>query len=165
MKQLLWPDEVSTLETAPIAILQEQASLLGPKTNHIVEAKVSRSDIYLPSKKHGFRYDFYLYAPILRNYAYHLFSTTHYQDLSDTAYQVYPVVFHIIYEDMRQELESQLGALRQAQEPWEGKLIAKTEEEFCLILSKIFHSKRTQGVIGRMKAQSKDYEPDKQVSF
>ena len=96
MKQLLWPDEVSTLETAPIAILQQQASLLGPKTNHIVEAKVSRSDIYLPSKKHGFRYDFYLYAPILRNYAYHLFSTTHYQNLSASAYQVYPVVFHII---------------------------------------------------------------------
>ena len=112
---------------------------------------MSRSDIYLPSKKHGFRYDFNLYAPILRNVAYHLFSTTHYQDL-------YPVVFHIIYEDMRQELESQLGA-------WGKKLIAKTEEEFCLILSKIFHSKRTQGVIGRMKAQSKDYEPDKQVSF
>lgn len=151
MKQLLWPDEVSMIKAAPIAILQQQASLLGQKTNHIVEAKVSRSDIYLPSKKHGFRYDFYLYAPILRNYAYHLFSTTHYQDL-------YPVVFHIIYEDMRQELESQLGA-------WEGKLIAKTEEEFFLILSKIFYSKRTQGVIGRMKAQSKDYEPDKQVSF
>jgi len=28
MKELLWPDEVSTLEAAPIAILQEQASLL-----------------------------------------------------------------------------------------------------------------------------------------
>ena len=161
MKQLLWPDEVSTLETAPIAILQQQASLLGPKTNHIVEAKVSRSDIYLPSKKHGFRYDFYLYAPILRNYAYHLFSTTHYQNLSGSAYQVYPVVFHIIYEDMRQELESQLGAWGGTTEP----VIARTEEEFFLILSKIFHSKRTQGVIGRMKAQSKDYEPDKQVSF
>lgn len=155
---LLWPDEVSTLDAAPIAILQHQASLLGPKTNHIVEAKVSRSDIYLPSKKHGFRYDFYLYAPILRNYAYHLFSTTHYLDL-------YPVVFHVIYEDMRQELESQLGVRRLAQEPWEGKLIASEEEEFCVILSKIFHSKRTQGVIGRMRAQSKDYEPDKQVSF
>lgn len=158
MKQLLWPDEVSMIKAAPIAILQQQASLLGPKTNHVVEAKVSRSDIYLPSKKHGFRYDFYLYAPILRNYAYHLFSTTHYQDL-------YPVVFHIIYEDMRQEVESELAAHRRSEEPWEGKLIARTEEEFCLILSKIFHSKRTQGVIGRMKAQSKDYEPDKQVSF
>ena len=36
--------------------------------------------------------------------------------------------------------------------------MASEEEEFGLILSKIFHSKRTECVIGRMRTQSKDYE-------
>jgi hypothetical protein len=145
MTYLLWPDEVSEVGIdAPIAILQEQASLLGKNTSHVVEAKISRSEIYIPSKKHGFRYDFSLYAPILRNYVYYLFSTTHhYTDW-------YPVIFHLDDEKMRKELSSKLGE-------WQGNLTASSEEEFCTILSAIFQSKKTEGVIARIIAQSKQY--------
>lgn len=147
MSDLLWPDEEVEIGTdAPVAILLEQASLLGTLTNHVVEAKVSRSEIYIPSQKHGFRYDFSLVAPILRNYSYYLFSTAHhYTDW-------YPVIFHIDDEQLRRELGTQ-----------QRKLTAKTEEEFISILSQIFQSKKTQGVLGRIRAQSKQYELDKQV--
>ena len=143
MSDLLWPDEVVEIGTdAPVAILLTQASLLGTLTNHVVEAKVSRSEIYIPSQKHGFRYDFSLIAPILRNYSYYLFSTAHhYTDW-------YPVIFHIDDEELRGELGTR-------------KLTAKTEEKFISILSQIFQSKKTQGVITRIIAQSQQYQLDK----
>jgi hypothetical protein len=151
MTYFLWPDEVSEVGTdAPILILQKQASLLGKLTNHAVEAKVCRADGYIPSEKHGFRYHFGLIAPILGNYSYHLLSTTHYLDL-------YPVVFHLD-DEMQKELANELGT-------WPSKLTAKSENDFLSILKAIFHAQKTRGVIGRMIAQSKDYEPDKEYPF
>ncbi len=76
----LWPGDIgeSDLRT-PVAILKEQATLLGTKTGQLVTAEVdSRSESDL------FYHYFYLVAPVL-DYKYKLFTVRH-------ALSFYPMV-------------------------------------------------------------------------
>ena len=58
----LWPKEIGTAEiTSPVAILREQASLLGQKTKNLVEADVSP----LNNDTDTIFYHFYIVAPAL----------------------------------------------------------------------------------------------------
>ena len=69
----LW-GEIQTEEIrTPVAILREQAALLGPKTQNVVEAKVQTD----PTPGGEFRHRFNLVVPALDNYTYQLFSVHH----------------------------------------------------------------------------------------
>lgn len=74
-----WPSDINVLPDlqTPVSILREQASLLGEKTNNLVEAEVrSQGD-----KSSQFVHTFFLVAPALDNYRYPLFTVTHKVDL------------------------------------------------------------------------------------
>jgi hypothetical protein len=60
----------------PVAILREQAALLGQKTQNIVEAKVE-SEV----ESGQFYHSFNLVVPSLDNYTYQLFRIRHWPDL------------------------------------------------------------------------------------
>jgi len=69
----LWPDDLGVAEKrAPVAILREQAALLGDRTNGLVLARVdgrSRGPLFV--------YDFYLVVPCLDHYRFLLFNIRH----------------------------------------------------------------------------------------
>ena len=70
--QDLWPEITPEEITPPVAILREQASKLGPKTNNLVEATVYSITAPTGDRKHAM----FLEAPSL-DYRYELFSITH----------------------------------------------------------------------------------------
>jgi hypothetical protein len=72
----LAPEQVRT----PVAIMREQAALLGTKTHNLLEAKVETdigSFATLLSPGREFRHRFLLVVPSLNNYTYELFSISH----------------------------------------------------------------------------------------
>lgn len=89
----LWPKDINGLPAlrTPVSILREQASLLGDKTDHLVEADV----VARPSQNNRFAHSFQLIAPALNQYRYSLFEVTHGIELyplsisfNNTGYQV-----------------------------------------------------------------------------
>lgn len=142
----LWPIEI-TLEDepqSPLAILKEQASLLGRKTGNVVEAKVS-SDYYEPSlvrelKEYGFKstqmvpsdegsyfvHSFSLTAPALGGYRYKLFEVIH----PVTPY--YPLEIRFSDREIK----------------------AENEEQFVERLKTIFADEKTLKVINSLRNQS-----------
>jgi hypothetical protein len=82
----LAPDDIRT----PVAIMREQAALLGAKTGNLIEARVA-TEAGTWSNRHGgdFKHRFLLVAPALGDYTYELFSVSHdvsiYPILSDDA--------------------------------------------------------------------------------
>lgn len=154
----LWSDDITSIDIkVPVAILREQAFLLGKKTKNIVEAEVKRIDISDEGSGSGqgidisnemplnsvelnedltkFRYGFYILAPALGNYRYKLFTIWHDVNL-------YPVNF-TTDEDIKNEIY-----------PDKNTISAKSEEEFLEILKKIFQSKRTKQIIRAIFSQS-----------
>ncbi len=128
----LWPEYLTVTEMkAPIAILREQASLLGKKTQNIVQAQTDRVD----ADSDVFYYVFHIVAPGLGNYRYRLFAIRHNIDF-------YPVVFDI-GQDMKDEIY-----------PDREKISAGSEKEFLDILKKIFQSERTKQIIQALISQS-----------
>jgi hypothetical protein len=72
----LWGDiQVSDVRT-PVAILREQAALLGAKTQQVIEAQVE-TQIYNKDFEHSFN----LVVPALGYYKYSLFAVRHDVDL------------------------------------------------------------------------------------
>jgi hypothetical protein len=70
----LWPADIAVTETvAPVAILKEQASLLGEQTQNLVEARVRQEPSRINYGGHEFVYSFELIAPALDRYTYELF--------------------------------------------------------------------------------------------
>lgn len=153
----LWPKDLTVNEAkAPVAILREQASLLGEATRNIVQDKVVALSEHPLISPDSFGYNFYIAAPSLGNYRYELFIITH-------SFDFYPV--HIypdtsIIEELHQTApDFDLSAdfnLRTIFEK-EGVLVAKSENEFIEILKAIFHSKRTGTIVQALIAQSTDY--------
>ena len=131
----LWPDDIKAVTKikAPVAILREQAALLGNKTDNIVTAEVSS---YEPSglKANQFYYVFYMEAPVLGGYRYNLFTISH--DI-----ELYPVYFTVEESIMKKASDGEA-------------IKANSEEEFIGILKKIFDSDKTKGVIGAIFTQS-----------
>jgi hypothetical protein len=68
----LWGDIQPSAVRTPVAILREQAALLGNNTQNLVEAKVETSGI-----AGNFIHSFNLVAPALDNYKYKLFTVHH----------------------------------------------------------------------------------------
>lgn len=64
-----WGEIVTDAIRTPVSILREQAALLGPKTQNLIEAKVETE----ASGGDGFFHYFYLVVPALDNYRYKLF--------------------------------------------------------------------------------------------
>lgn len=130
----LWPDDIGyTKLKAPVTILMEQASLLGKKTQNLVEAKIGRDEAF-----EEFCYNFYLVAPALGNYRYKLFTIFH--DI-----QLYPVKINI---------DSDI--LEEVSPGTEGQLSAESEDDFLDILRKIFGAEKTRSLIYALLAQVVD---------
>jgi hypothetical protein len=72
----LWGDLGVANVLTPVAILREQAALLGTKTQQLIEAKVE-TETYGKDFKHSFN----LVVPALDNYRYELFWVKHDIDL------------------------------------------------------------------------------------
>lgn len=151
----LWPETLVSPEVkSPSAILREQASLLGKKTQDKIIADVELGE----TKTQEFVYHFYLIAPSLNNYYFRLFSVTH--DIS-----LYPVTLYL-GEDLGQELHAIvdannpsnklakiLAASGMAKVDLRYELQATTESEFTELLGEILRSQKTQQVINALLAQ------------
>lgn len=130
----LWPEDIAvTGAVAPVAILKEQASLLGERTKNLVEGRVSAGvgtdiDKFL---QNTFTYDFDLVAPALNSYRYRLLSMTH------DAEAFYPLTI----------ASAALGSDRLVR--------INNEEELLKALEAVFSSDKTRRVIGSLLAQSR----------
>ena len=71
-----WGDIAPAAVRTPVAILREQAALLGAKTKNLIEATV-----YTESVRGSFRHLLNLVVPGLDNYTYNLFAIDHGIDL------------------------------------------------------------------------------------
>ena len=71
-----WGDIAPATVRTPVAILREQASLLGTKTENLIEAAVETG-----ISQGRFQYRFNLVVPALDNYTYQLFRIEHGIDL------------------------------------------------------------------------------------
>ena len=136
----LWPDDIRyTRLKAPVTILMEQASLLGKKTQNLLEAKVENNKEALVSAE-VFVYGFYLVAPALSYYRYKLFTISH--DI-----QLYPVKINID-SDILKEISPDA----------EEQLLAESEGDFLEILKKIFGAEKTRHIISALLAQVVDID-------
>jgi hypothetical protein len=72
-----WGEVQATTVRTPLAILREQAAMLGPKTNYLLEARVDTN----VDEDRRFIHRFNLVVPALDNYTYQLFSIVHGVDL------------------------------------------------------------------------------------
>ena len=141
MKLDLWPTDLpeDSLTITPVAILRQQATLLGNRTKNIVEARVKPPMETLPDKKFYYRFD--IVAPCLGDYFYSLFTISH-------PIEFYPVEFDIpmmILEDMAKNLGCEVVDVEK---------IANTEDEFIEIVKTIFATNKARQVIEAILAQS-----------
>ena len=131
MARNLWPDIESETVLTPVAILREQADLLGQKTKNVVTARVAGGRIMPgPSLIHippGFAYTLSLVAPALDNYAYDILRVRH-------GMQIYPVEVSDLVRNTH--------------------LQAATEEEFLVALGELLGSPEVKKVIQVLLAQS-----------
>lgn len=156
----LWPKLDRNMPNTPVAILKEQASLLGKSTQNLVIAEIEAlqvvdttiklkssalADIMNLTSSIGdksfnssliFQYAFYLVAPALNHYRYQLF-------LIGYGIDFYPVFFRLD-SDLQQELGHNENS----------NVMAATEEGYLDILKTIFSSEKTQRVIRAIWAQS-----------
>jgi hypothetical protein len=133
----LWPVDLAVVtKTSPLAILKEQASLLGQKTKNIVVGKVELSRMAEFVGSRGFTYDFIIVGPALDNYAYRLFAVEYDVDL-------YPVRFRL-----DSAIAEELGL------PPKEFLIAPDETNFKVALSRVLGSQKSRNVVQAILSQS-----------
>jgi len=87
-----------------------------------------------------FSYTFYLVAPALGDYRYHLLKVLH-------SVELYPVTIYEVDEDILKELPTDMKVK-------DGELSADTQDTFMEILKAIFATKKVRKVIGAILAQS-----------
>lgn len=147
----LWPEDLLSdqLIPGPVAILREQAVLLGQKTRNLIEADVRKvaplesfaasaaRTLGLAARRYAFNYAFDLVAPALGDFRYRLFHIRH--DVPQ-----YPTMF-----DLDSEFRDELGL----QPGQSGFVEAADENAFVRILELILQSRRTREVIGTLRAQ------------
>ncbi len=137
----LWPQDLFTavdVQRTPLALLREQATLLGEQTKNLVEAKVTTSvEPSLPrnfqtlatligsSTNNSFVQKFSLVSTALGNYTYELFRVAH-------PVEGYPV--KVFFQD--------------------EEYVAILEDELIGVLKMIFAHEKTRRVIQAMIAQS-----------
>jgi len=134
----LWPSDIGGFdEVAPIAILKEQASLLGKKMSNIIEGLVQPVEEEWWSSSTNFHYAFFIDAPTLQ-YSYRLFVMAH------------PVDFYPIKLKLNQDI-----AVETFPEADNNQIITlQDEDQFINALSKVFGARKTRRVIGSLLAQS-----------
>ncbi len=159
----LWPNDIAVVAPVdtkpPIAILKEQAALLGQSTQNRVEAQVAngqppvsigyelaelthqttqflRGDRVHSSKGTIFVYHFFITAPSLGIYRYRAFTVQHNIDL-------YPVQI-----DADEDIHTEI-----VPEGTERIIEAASETEFVEILGQIFATEKIRHVIGALLTQ------------
>jgi hypothetical protein len=156
----LWPEQLEDTEIrSPVSILREQATLLGSKTNNLVQADVEIGN----TATGNFLYHFFIVAPTLNNYHYRLFSVEH-----DIA--LYPSLIYV-GEELGQELgaqpKSQLAVEKAADRlqsmVWANSILPRatvdyylsvnSEDEFVNTLKLILNSNVTKQVISALLSQ------------
>lgn len=151
----LWPEQIDEeMMTSPVSILREQAHLLGEKTKNIVKAEVNIGD----QIGDAFLYHFYIVAPTLNNYHYHLFTVEH-----DIA--LYPLKIYL-NDEMGSELKAQFGnktakKVHRADDESDDKQVYQkqyvwvvaSEFEFVDALKEILASRKTRQVIAALRSQ------------
>lgn len=150
----LWAEDIAeTVIKTPVAILKEQASLLGKKTQNIVVGEV----ISTQAQSEKIRHRFNVVAPALGNYSFELFSISHNMDL-------YPLEISID-EKIYTELSSGETAIsklidQQKKKSWHT-VSADSEDMLVEFLGGILKSNRTKHVVQALLAQSTQYaEPN-----
>jgi len=138
-----WPDIDATAAELPVAILREQAALLAPKTEGLVEARVDTRTM-----GQDIQHRFLLVAPALDHYTYHLFTRTH------GVPSVYPAYLG--------DLDDATKAVLPPKSVRVGKLplvlssyTVRDAEKLRNILRIIINSDRTKEIIGSLLAQSR----------
>lgn len=139
----LWPAEIAAPEgpVPPITVLKQQASLLGQRTNNLVEAEVETET----TAPQGFlRHTFVLVAPALDFYRYELFVVEHHVT------HMYPVTIKVTWGE-KEGPEAFLD------------IKAENEGQFKDGLKRVFADDETQKVIGALMAQSESKQPSRRV--
>lgn len=135
----LWPENIAQGKLRPpVAVLHEQAALLGQKTQNVVQAKVRRVE---GQESVGFGYTFNIVAVGLGAYTYRLFTIYH-------RYGLYPVRF-FLDEGIATEL---LGPSSET----ERSTDVGSEEALIELLGKVLKAKKTVQIINALLSQA-DY--------
>lgn len=142
----LWPSDIAVHRVkSPVGILREQASLLGKKTNNIVQAEVQ----ILDSIADLFGSALFIVAPALSNYRYRLLLVWH-------KIELYPAQIFVedeILSELSPNVEIKLEYPEYAREP-EQYIAIDSEEQFLNSLEMIFGSNKTRRVITALLSQS-----------
>lgn len=144
----LWPEKLESAKIrSPVAILKEQASLLGQKTKNVVEGVVSEFPTL--EMEETMEYSFSLVAPALGGYRYRLFTMSH--DI-----RMYPLIIR-----MEGEIFQEVNPEKPEKESVSDRLLrlknqakVDTEAEFLALLKKIFAATKTRQIIAAILAQS-----------
>jgi hypothetical protein len=144
----LWPEDIGQTndETMPFKILQEQAELLGTRTQNIITASVETEIVGNISEP--FTHDFYIVAPSLQNYRFRLFTVAH-------GFDLYPVKIFLI--DGMAQSDDMFGQYPILHTNFGLKSFVEieTEQDFLNVLKLVFSSTKTQKVVRNLLAQSK----------
>ncbi|MCX7110575.1 MAG: hypothetical protein NTX45_10690 [Proteobacteria bacterium] len=136
----LWAEDIGiTTVKTPVAILREQASLLGKKTQNLVIGEViSSSQDNVKEQKITNRFN--IKAPALGNYRYNLFSISHGID-------IYPLTMFVEGGILTELTTSDVifGS--------HNPRVIRSEADFLSVLNKILKSKRTKQVVHALLAQ------------
>jgi hypothetical protein len=144
MVEDLWPKQFEqTKSRPPVAIIKEQASLLGTKTKNVVEGSVTK---VMSDSGDDIKYNFYLVAPVMGNYRYLLFGIEH--DI-----RMYPL-FITLESEILEEVLAQMEPEGTKKRYSNRYVQVENEEEFRDALKKIFSAKKTREIISAILTQS-----------
>ncbi|MBX3081965.1 MAG: hypothetical protein KF716_10065 [Anaerolineae bacterium] len=144
----LWPTDIDAsneFDVPPVALLREQAELLGKRTDNKVVGKVMSVQVkhtfshrfvgdYGQKLEQALGYSFLITAPEL-NYQYALFVIA-------VSIDSYPVRFELDY-----------GLTKEAWANGNPTIEAASEDEFIDILKNIFNAQKTRRIISSLLAQ------------
>jgi len=129
-----WAKGIATSQVeTPVTFLREQAALLGPKTNHLVEARVRTNPG--PGGK-GLVHSFELLVPTLDRYTYQLFSLYH---------EVEPL-YPITVVD---------GPIPEHNRPFQEALALATEDDLKNYMRLALSSEKTTRIINNLISQAR----------
>lgn len=140
----LWPEiGVPNIRT-PVSVLREQASLLGAKTNNVLEGDVTKVDGAVHwAVSWEFIYVFHIVAPLLKDFRYRLLSIAHRIDM-------YPLRVRLSEELVREITDAGAPFI------FNSYYVAETENEeaFMELIRLTLNSAKTMKIIHSLLAQS-----------
>ncbi len=150
----MWPSDITHSELLPpVAMMREQASLLGKKTRNLVTAEVSSRKEFESGKGEVLIHRFDLVAPALDNYTYGLF------------YIVQPITIYPLRFGMDSDIYEEIASskLRDQVQMSKGAVTVDSEELFREVLRRILQSQKTKWVVSAMLAQTTSEVPPAQL--